>query len=140
MCAFDDKRFLLEDSISSLAFGHHDIPTQIENIDDGEPDAVILGHGEAVDRGIVLRPAADPTLANPRPCLWMERRQQRVTNAKDFLREQLGFDDGDEEIVDNDEDEDDDNDGGARTTSRSNPFILTSCIVSRKRRVDSDSD
>ena len=62
-----------------------------------------------------------------------------MTNAKDSLRDQLGFDD-DEENLDDDEDDDDDTDGGARTTSRSNPFILTSCSVSRKRRVDSDSD
>ena len=69
----------------------------------------------------------------------MERRQQRVTNAKDSLREQLGFDEDDENL-DDDDDDNDDNDGGARTTSRSNPFILTSCSVSRKRRVASDSD
>ena len=69
----------------------------------------------------------------------MERRHQRVTNAKDYLRDQLGFVDDDENL-DDEEDDDDDNDGGARTTSRSNPFILTSCSVSRKRRADSDSD
>ena len=31
LCAFDDKRFLLEDGVHSLAFGHHRITGQVRN-------------------------------------------------------------------------------------------------------------
>ena len=36
LCAFDDKRYMLTDGVSTLAFGHHEIPTIIE--DDESPE------------------------------------------------------------------------------------------------------
>ena len=34
LCAFDDKRFLLEDGIHSLAFGHHEIPAPLQDVEE----------------------------------------------------------------------------------------------------------
>ncbi len=32
LCSFDDKRFLLKDGVNSLAYGHRDIPSQVETV------------------------------------------------------------------------------------------------------------
>ena len=69
-----------------------------------------------------------------------------MIDARQQVREQLGFadDDDDEDgaaFEDDDEDEDED-DAPTRTHSHSNPFILDSCAVSRSlnRRIYSDSE
>ena len=36
LCSIDDKRFLLEDGIQSLAYGHYNIPARIHEIDADE--------------------------------------------------------------------------------------------------------
>ena len=162
MCAFDDKRFLLEDAINSLAFGHKDIPARVENIEDeGGNGEVVITRAEARAEGILVnRPQQhgdEGAAQNPRPpCIWMERRRQRVENAREFIRTQLGFgeddDDNNEHLASTDEDEDEDDDGDGdegthrtRTTAHNNPFILDSASVEHSRthkrnRLESDSD
>ena len=44
LCAFDDKRFLLEDGIHTKAFGHKDIPAHLE---DFQPDPDVAAPGLA---------------------------------------------------------------------------------------------
>ena len=49
LCAYDDKRFLLEDGVQSLAFGHRDITARVQ--DDMAPDGtelVVSGNDHAV--------------------------------------------------------------------------------------------
>ena len=154
MCAFDDKRFLLEDGVNSLAFGHKDIPVRVEDVDEDEQGGngeVVVTRAEAREQGILAqRHPDDAAAANPRPpCIWQQRRRQRVENAKDYIRTQLGFgeddDDVDEdELEDSDGDEEDEGAQGTRTAPR-NPFILDSATVERSRKrnarvSDSDSD
>lgn len=131
MCAFDDKRYLLEDGIHSLAYGHHDIPTQVEDVVDEAEDGEVLRPGEARDRGMrvpIRQPPPDPTLVNPnRPrCLWQQRREQRVRDAREEVREQLAFADDDEDDEDDDEDDDDEeeDDSDDDGPTHNNPFIL----------------
>ena len=138
---------MLEDGINSLAYGHHDIPVQVVDVVDERHDEVFSA-AQARERGIrVWRrpPADDPTLTVPnRPrCIWQERQQRRVTDGREYLREQLGFaedNDDDEESAALEDDDDDDDDRPARTSAHYNPFILDSCAVSRSRRRDSDSE
>ena len=59
---------------------------------------------------------------------------------KDAIFEMLGFGEEDEDKIGEYDEEDEDERGNSRTTSRGNPFILSSCAVSRKRNHDSDSD
>ena len=40
LCAYDDKRFLLEDGVQSLAFGHRDITARVHN--DLRPEGTML--------------------------------------------------------------------------------------------------
>ena len=40
LCAFDDKRFLHEDGVQSLAFGHRDITARVHN--DPRPEGTML--------------------------------------------------------------------------------------------------
>ena len=90
------------------------------------------------------QPPDDPTLTVPnRPrCIWVQRREQRVIDARQQVREQLGFADDDEDgaAFEDDEEDEDEDDAPTRTHSHSNPFILDSCAVARSRRIDSDSD
>ena len=136
LCAFDDKRYLLEDGITSLAFGHRDIPAQLVDVEDGGLGETILTHDEAVERRIST---FVPREQNPRPpCIWEEQRKKRLLEAKELLRADLGLDD-DEEIEDDEDPEDDD----THNTRPPNGFILDQTSVSRGRKrkhVTSDSD
>ena len=42
MCAFDDKRYLLEDGIRSLAFGDNEIAARVTDIEDDAQDGVLM--------------------------------------------------------------------------------------------------
>ena len=129
----------MEDGAASLAFGHRAIPARQEDIEDETPGDMIITSEEASARGIVVPRRPHPTLLNPRPNknIWKDRQAKRVKNGKDAIFEMLGFDEDEEEI---DEDDEDDERGSSRRTSHGNPFILTSCAVSRKRGQESDSD
>ena len=131
----------MEDGVTSLAFGHRDIPARQVDIEDETPGGVVLTNEEGRERGLFRRGQRDPTLINSRrKCIWQERQTKRVKTGKEDVSEMLGFDEEDEnDIVEEDDDEDE---GGlSRSTSRGNPFILSSCAESRKRRHDdSDSD
>ena len=131
----------MEDGVCSLAFGHRAIPAQLVDIEDETPDGAVFTNEEARDRGLFHSGHRDPTLINSRPnCIWLERQAKRVKTGKDAIAEMLGFDDEEDEIAE-DDDEEDDGGGRSRTTSRGNPFILSSCAESRKRRHDdSESD
>ena len=131
----------MEDGVSSLAFGHRDIPARQVDIVDETPAGVVLSNEEARGRGLFHSGQRDPTLINSRPkCIWLERHSKRVKTGKENVRQMLGFDEEEDEIAE-DDDEEDDSGGRSRTTSRGNPFILSSCAESRKRHHDdSDSD
>ena len=50
----DDKRYLLDDVILSLAFGNHEIPTRVTDIEDDAQDGVVMSQADAArDYGIV---------------------------------------------------------------------------------------
>ena len=132
----------MEDGVCSLAFGHRDIQARQVDIEDETPAGVVLTNEEGRERGIIRRGQRDPTLINPRPnFIWQERHSKRVKTAKDTVLEMLAFHEEDEDELAEDDDEEDDGSGRSRTTSRGNPFILSSCAESRIRRHDdSDSD
>ena len=145
MCAFDDKRYLLEDGIHSLAYGHRDIPARVVDVVDEAEDGRVMVPEEAREEGIRVphRLPEDPTLTNPnRPrCIWQQRREQRVRDGRQEVREQLGFaddeDDDDAALdVDDEEEEEEEDAAPPRTHSHSNPYILDSCAVSHSRRLD----
>ena len=129
--------------MTSLAFGHRDIPARAADIeDDAQPDTILSAH-EAVERGISVRQLSRvQTLHTPRPptCIWEDRRRQRVENAKELLRADLGIDENDEP------EESDETDQEpvvhTRLTHRRNAFISDSCTVSRKgkHQINSDSE
>ena len=132
----------MEDGAGSLAFGHRAIPARQVDIEGETPGDTIITSEEARARGIIVPRQPDPTLLNPRPNknIWKDRQAKRKKTSKDAIFEMLGFDEAEDEIDADDEDDEDDERGSSRRTSRSNPFILSSCAVSRKRNHDSDSD
>ena len=123
----------MEDGVCSLAFGHRAIPAQLVDIEDETPDGAVFTNEEARDRGLFHSGQRDPTLINPRPNKgnWQERQAKRVKTGKEAVLQMLGFDEDEDEIA---EEEDDEDDGGghSRTTSRGNPFILSSCAKAAK--------
>ena len=129
----------MEDGAGSLAFGHRAIPARQVDIEDETPGDMIITSEEARARDIVVPRRPDPTLLNPRPNknIWKDRQAKRVKTGKDAIAVMLGFD---EDEIDEDDVDDEDDSGGHSRTSRGNPFILSSCAVSRKRNHDSDSD
>ena len=81
LCAYDDKRVLLKDGISTLAFGHKSIEAiQIEEPADENPQTVVAYE-----------------VMHPREAERM--RQRKETQAKSLTREDIDdyFDKGDEE-------------------------------------------
>ncbi len=53
MCAYDTKRFLLDDGINSLAYGHKDITGEVEEVEINNPGAdQILSDIEARRMGL----------------------------------------------------------------------------------------
>ena len=128
----------MEDGAASLAFGHRAIPARQVDIEDDTPGDLILTSEEARARGIVVPRRPDPTFLNPRPNknIWKDRQAKRKKTGQDSILAMLRFDEDEIEI----EEDDEDDSGGHSRTSRGNPFILTSCAVSRKRTNDSDSD
>ena len=129
----------MEDGAGSLAFGHRAIPARQVDIEDDTPGDLIITSEEARARGILVPRPFDPSLLNPRPNknIWKDRQAKRVKTGQEAVRQMLGFDEEEEEIA---EDEEEDDDEDERGSSRGNPFILTSCAVSRKRGHNSDSD
>ena len=71
LCAFDDKRYLLEDGMNSLAFRHKDIPARVTDIEDDAQDGVVMTREDAVrDYGrrlAVSDRGRDEKLQNPCP-------------------------------------------------------------------------
>ena len=122
-----------------MAFGHRAIPARQVDIEDDTPGDLIITSKEARARGILVPRRPDPTLLNPRPNknMWKDRQAKRKKTGQEAVRQMLGFDEEEEEIA---EDEEEDDDEDERGSSRGNPFILTSCAVSRKRGHNSDSD
>lgn len=85
--------------MSSLAFGHRDIPSREEDIEvDAKPDS-ILSATEAVERVFfVAQLLLVQPLHNSRTttCIWEEDGRQRVENAKELVGADLGFDEPEE--------------------------------------------
>ena len=46
LCAYDDKRFLLEDGVHSLAFGHHSITARVQDDRIEEPRELVIAGDE----------------------------------------------------------------------------------------------
>ena len=129
----------MEDGAGSLAFGHRAIPARQVDLEDETVGDLIITSEEARARGIMVPRRPDPTLLNPRPNknIWKDRQAKRVKTGQEAVRQMLGFDEEEDDIA---EDDDEDERGSSRRTSHGNPFILSSCAVSRKRNRDSDSD
>ena len=54
LCAFDDKRFLLEDGINSLAYGHKSITNSITRVECNNPGGdLLLTNREARSKGLI---------------------------------------------------------------------------------------
>ena len=115
-------------------------------IEDDAPDGALLTSAEAVEQHI-LRPnarvAGDDREPEPRPpSIWEQRRQQRLTNGRDFVRTMLGFgNDDDDERADGEGDSEGEEEEGSdeeeeptRGYRRRNPYISDQCGVSKKRR------
>ena len=126
----------MEECVCSLAFGHRAIPAQLVDIEDETPDGAAFTNEEARYRGLFHSEQGDPTLINPRSNKgnWQERQAKRVKTGKEAVLQMLGFDEDEDEIVDEDDEEDDG--GGHSHTLRGNPFVLSSCAISRKRHHD----
>ena len=139
MCSFDDKRYLLEDGITSLAFGHHSIPAQVQNIEDLTCDTVVLTGDEARKKNMRVRrrpPPEDPTLTvGKRPkSIWKVRNDKQNEKVKEYLCARLGIVREEEEegalvFADDDDDEvalEDEDDSIAldEEDCHPNPFIL----------------
>ena len=148
LSAFDDKRFLLEDGIHTLAYGHKDITASVVDDEVGQPPPVI-SHGEAVSKGAVQRQARDPFDVQHRPSLKEKTAPMKVSSSvseKERVLEELGFEASGEEESDGEDEfdaqdntafssdsSDDEADGWNRS---SNSFILSGCRVapSTKRK------
>ena len=83
LSAYDDKRFILEDGISTLAYGHHDITGDVVDEDDADRE---LAEADEDDFGEDETPAAPLVPETP-----AERRKR--------LYDQMLADMGDEELA-----------------------------------------
>ena len=64
LCAYDDKRFLLEDGVQSLAFGHRDITARVHN--DLRPEGTMLivtGTPQPIIEDDLYRPKSKPSMS-----------------------------------------------------------------------------
>ena len=59
LCGVDDKRFLLAGGITSLAYGHQDIPTTLKDVEMVGDNALVLGREEADTLGVLIGTARD---------------------------------------------------------------------------------
>ena len=141
LCAFDDKRFLLEDGIHTLAFGHKNITVRVDDLEVG-PELNVITHVEAVENSIVSDHRRDPADVQPRPsktAFRSDRGSKKLSSAKARLFANLGFEDENEE-QENFEDEnlnhmhdDTSSEESEEENTRdrhSNPYILSGCSVS----------
>ena len=83
LCAFDDKRFLLPDGIHTLAYGHHTVPTRVDNdapAGGGGGATRVLTAAEARNRRIPLRKQNyAPAGQDPKECFRVARRARDAT-------------------------------------------------------------
>ena len=117
-------------------------------IEDDAQDGAVVTAAEAVEQHILhpnARVAGDDREPDPRPpSIWQLRRQQRLTNGRDFVRTMLGFGNDDDERADGRADGEGDSEGEeegsdeeeepTRGYRRRHPFISDQCGVSKKRR------
>ena len=70
-------------------------------IEDDAQDGAVVTAAEAVEQHILhpnARVAGDDREPDPRPpSIWQLRRQQRLTNGRDFVRTMLGFGNDDDD-------------------------------------------
>ena len=132
-----------------MAFGLRDIPMREEVvIEDDAPDGALLTAAEAVEQHIIHPnahiPGEDREADPGPPSIWLLRRQQRLTNGRDFVRTMLGFGNDDDDERDDvradgegdseGEEEARDEEEPTRGYRRRNPYISDQCGVSKKRR------
>ena len=109
LCSFDDKRFVLDDGINTLAYGHKDITKKVESITVGN-EIFIMSNEEAVRLGYRPLHLFDPTLIQPRrtkQSIWMTRRNEQVVKDKDRIIQGLSMIDTDGILDDSDSDDED---------------------------------
>ena len=88
-CAFDNKRFLLNDGIHTLAYGHKGITTKVETKWEG-PELFILSADEVKRNGLHLSHPIDPNMMQPRApkkSVWQARRKIALDKAKTQILE-----------------------------------------------------
>ena len=82
LCAYDDKRYLLADGISTLAFGHKAIPAAVRAVQEArgtDDDQVVLTAAEAHVRQIPVRKQNIAVGQDPSACLDDARRAAHAT-------------------------------------------------------------
>ena len=90
LCTSDNKRFLLEDGIHTLAYGHKDITAKIESIWEGR-DLVLMSFDEAKSSGLRTSHPGDPNMIHPRTAkrsIW-KRRKVAFEKAKKRIMEEM---------------------------------------------------
>ena len=75
MCAYDDKRYLLADGISTLAFGHKAIPSAVRAVQEARGnEQVVLTAAEVHMRHLPLRKQVFAIGQDPEACMMEARR------------------------------------------------------------------
>ena len=83
LCAFDDKRFILEDGISTLAYGHHAITAEV--VDDNEAsrgEMTGLHVEEAETAALIAETEEDMPIGLEPQAAAAEQRMQRALTAR----------------------------------------------------------
>ena len=76
LCAYDDKRYLLADGISTLAFGHKAIPSAVRAVQEARGnDQVVLTAAEVPTRQLALRKQVFAIGQDPEACMTEARRR-----------------------------------------------------------------
>ena len=98
LCSFDDKRFLLDDGIHSLAYGHYSIAIQVHREDINKSGGEqVMSNKEAPDKGLILSRRTEVlALMGGKDYEWNETSQKAVVSG---VKAQLEFRDGKEIIV-----------------------------------------
>ena len=89
MCSIDNKRFLLDDGIHTLAYGHKDLTAKVESIWEG-PELFLMSFNEAKSKGLHPSHPVDPNMIQtraPKRSIWQTRRKVAFDKAKKRIME-----------------------------------------------------
>ena len=96
MCSFDNKRFLLDDGIRTLANGHKDKTAKVESIWEG-PELFLMSFDEANSKGLHPTQPVDPNMIHPRApkrSIWQTRMNMAFDKAKKSIMEEVNGENG----------------------------------------------